>query len=173
VCSASAAFAKDFRDPGTEFSDGELYDLKADPGETTNFFEEHPDVFAELRAAYDQWWIGVQPLLVNKNATGPRIDPFQELYYKQFCGSPLISSRLCSQVHVPIPLLPSWKCPESCCQPIERSIVSAGCQQSEEKMGYAWYHCSSEFTFRALTLDALRRNKTRTTSRHSTAIEKT
>jgi hypothetical protein len=31
----------------------------------------------------------VQPLLVNENVTGiPTINPFQELYYKQFGGSP-------------------------------------------------------------------------------------
>ena len=32
----------------------ELYDLKADPGETKNVIAEHPDVVANLRAAYDQ-----------------------------------------------------------------------------------------------------------------------
>lgn len=66
----------------------ELYDLKADPGETTNVLAEHPEVVAELRAAYDQWWIDVQTLMVNENVTGPSINPFQELYYKQFGGSP-------------------------------------------------------------------------------------
>ncbi len=67
----------------------ELYDLKADPGETKNVIAEHPEVVAKLRAAYDQWWTDVQPLLVNENVTGiPSINPFQELYYKQFGGSP-------------------------------------------------------------------------------------
>ena len=67
----------------------ELYDLKADPGEKTNVIAQHPEVVAKLRAAYDQWWSDVQPLLVNENATNaPSINPFQELYYKQFGGSP-------------------------------------------------------------------------------------
>lgn len=66
----------------------ELYDLKADPGETKNVIAEHPEVVASLRAAYDQWWNDVQPLLVNENVTGPSINPFQALYYKQYGGSP-------------------------------------------------------------------------------------
>ena len=50
----------------------ELYDLKTDPGETENVIGAHPDVVAKLRAAYDQWWNDVQPLLVNENVAAPR-----------------------------------------------------------------------------------------------------
>lgn len=71
----------------------ELYDLKADPGETKNVIDQHPEVAAKLRAAYDQWWIDVQPLMVNENVTGPTVNPFQELYYKQFGGSPTAKDR--------------------------------------------------------------------------------
>jgi arylsulfatase len=66
----------------------ELYDLKTDPGETKNVIAEYPDVVASLRAAYDQWWNDAQPLLVNENAVGPRINPFKERYWRQFGGSP-------------------------------------------------------------------------------------
>ncbi|MEO6740190.1 MAG: arylsulfatase [Chthoniobacteraceae bacterium] len=66
----------------------ELYDLKADPGETKNVIAEHPDVVAKLSAAYDQWWNDVQPLLVNEDAVGPKINPMKELYWKQFGGGP-------------------------------------------------------------------------------------
>jgi len=67
----------------------ELYDLKADPGEKTNVLAEHPDVVATLRAAYDQWWSDVQPLLVNEVVTNvPKINPMKELYWKQFGGGP-------------------------------------------------------------------------------------
>jgi arylsulfatase A-like enzyme len=66
----------------------ELYDLKADPGETKNVIAEHPDVVAALSAAYDQWWNDVQPLLVNEDAVGPKINPMKELYWKQFGGGP-------------------------------------------------------------------------------------
>ena len=66
----------------------ELYDLKADPGEKQNVISAHPDVVASLRAAYDQWWTDVQPMLVNENVTGPKINPMKELYWKQFGGGP-------------------------------------------------------------------------------------
>jgi len=66
----------------------ELYDLQADPGEAKNVIAAHPEVVAQLRAAYDQWWTDVQPLLVNETATGPKINPMKELYWKQFGGGP-------------------------------------------------------------------------------------
>jgi arylsulfatase len=66
----------------------DLYDLRVDPGETKNVIGEHPEVVAKLRAAYDQWWNDVQPLLVNENVVGPKINPFKELYWKQFGGGP-------------------------------------------------------------------------------------
>ena len=66
----------------------ELYDLTADPGETTNVIDKHPEVAATLRKAYDQWWQELQPLLVNENVIGPKINPMKELYWKQFGGGP-------------------------------------------------------------------------------------
>jgi arylsulfatase A-like enzyme len=73
----------------TLVSNKELYDLKADPGEETNVIAAHPEIVAKLRASYDQWWTDVQPLLVNEAPTNiAKINPFQELYYKQFGGSP-------------------------------------------------------------------------------------
>jgi hypothetical protein len=52
----------------TLVNNSELYDLKDDPGETRNVIANHPEVVATLRAAYDQWWADVQPLLVNESA---------------------------------------------------------------------------------------------------------
>jgi arylsulfatase A-like enzyme len=66
----------------------QLYDLKADPGESKNVIAEHPEEVAKLRAAYDRWWNEVQPLLVNEGTVGPKINPFKELYWKQFGGGP-------------------------------------------------------------------------------------
>ena len=66
----------------------ELYDLKNDAGETTNVVAEHPEAVAQLRAAYDQWWNDVQPLLVNEDVVGPKMNPLKELYWKQFGGGP-------------------------------------------------------------------------------------
>lgn len=66
----------------------ELYDLTSDPGETRNVIDEHPEVVAELRKAYESWWSEVKPLLVNEDAVGPKINPMKELYWKQFGGGP-------------------------------------------------------------------------------------
>jgi len=67
----------------------ELYDLKADPGESKNVIAEHPEVVASLRASYDKWWADVQPLLVNEAVTDiPKMNPMKELYWKQFGGGP-------------------------------------------------------------------------------------
>jgi arylsulfatase len=66
----------------------ELYDIKADPGETKNVIAEHPKEVAAMRAAYDRWWAEALPALENENAVGPKINPFKELYWKQFGGGP-------------------------------------------------------------------------------------
>jgi arylsulfatase A-like enzyme len=66
----------------------ELYDLKTDSGETINVIDQHPEAGARLRAAYDRWWEDVQPLLVNENVVGPKVNPFKALYWKQFGGGP-------------------------------------------------------------------------------------
>jgi len=66
----------------------ELYDLQSDPGESKNVLDEKPDEAAKLRAAYDKWWDDVQPMLVNEDAVGPKVNPFKELYWKQFGGGP-------------------------------------------------------------------------------------
>lgn len=66
----------------------ELYDVIADPGQSKNVIGEFPTEVAELRRAYDQWWEEILPALENENATGPKINPFKELYWKQFGGGP-------------------------------------------------------------------------------------
>ena len=66
----------------------ELYDLKADPGETKNVIAEHPEVVANLRATYERWWTDVQPMLINENVVGPKMNPMKEIYWKQFGGGP-------------------------------------------------------------------------------------
>lgn len=66
----------------------ELYDLKADPGETKNVIADHPEIAAKLSAAYDEWWTATRPLMVNEETMGPKINPLKELYWKQFGGGP-------------------------------------------------------------------------------------
>ena len=65
-----------------------FYDVKADPGQQTDVAAETPAVVQQLAAAYDQWWTDVQPLLVNEKVVGPKLNPFAELYWKQFGGGP-------------------------------------------------------------------------------------
>ncbi|MFW6303651.1 MAG: arylsulfatase [Candidatus Sumerlaeota bacterium] len=36
----------------------ELYDVAKDPAQTTDIAEKHPEVVAELRACYENWWAG-------------------------------------------------------------------------------------------------------------------
>jgi len=66
----------------------ELYDLRSDPGEKTNVADQHPDVVKQMEAIYDKWWDEVLPCLENENAVGPAVNPFKELYWKQFGGGP-------------------------------------------------------------------------------------
>ena len=66
----------------------QLFDVGADPGEARDVAAQHPEVVQEFEAAYDQWWDSVQPQLVNENAVGPKVNPFKELYWKQFGGGP-------------------------------------------------------------------------------------
>jgi arylsulfatase A-like enzyme len=39
----------------------ELFDLRADPGQTTDVAAEHADVVGRLTAAYEQWWASLTP----------------------------------------------------------------------------------------------------------------
>jgi arylsulfatase len=66
----------------------QLFDLKADPGEEKNLAAEKPELVKQMAAAYDQWWQEILPCLDNEDARGPRINPFKELYWKQFGGEP-------------------------------------------------------------------------------------
>jgi arylsulfatase A-like enzyme len=66
----------------------ELYDIKNDPGETTNVIAQYPEVVEEMRAAYDRWWEEILPALENEDAVGPKVNPFKERYWKQFGGGP-------------------------------------------------------------------------------------
>jgi arylsulfatase len=45
----------------------ELYDLKADPGETNNVITEHPEIVKNLRKAYGKWWEKVTPRMINED----------------------------------------------------------------------------------------------------------
>lgn len=66
----------------------ELYDLKADPGQAQNIADQHPEVVKQLSSVYDQWWLDVQPSLVNEDAykSVPKVNPFKAEYWEQSHG---------------------------------------------------------------------------------------
>jgi arylsulfatase A-like enzyme len=68
--------------------DWKLFDLSVDPGERNDVSAGHPDVVEKLLSAYDKWWDEILPCLENENAVGPAVNPFKELYWKQFGGGP-------------------------------------------------------------------------------------
>jgi len=66
----------------------QLFDVAADYGQKQDIASEHPAIVAELEAKYSTWWDSLAPYLVNEDATGPAVNPFKELYWKQFGGGP-------------------------------------------------------------------------------------
>jgi arylsulfatase len=67
----------------------QLFDLKADAGELTNIADRHPETVRKMLASYDQWWDSLKPGIdLNEKALGPKLNPFAELYWKQFGGGP-------------------------------------------------------------------------------------
>ena len=67
-------------------SNKELYDIEADPGETTSVIDKHPEAVAKMRAAYDAWWAETRPLMVNEEVPLASERPFWVLYERQLNG---------------------------------------------------------------------------------------
>jgi arylsulfatase A-like enzyme len=65
-----------------------LYDLTADYEQTTDVAEKHPEIVGQLAKSYDEWWSAVRPEMINENVTGPKLNPFAVMYWKQFGGGP-------------------------------------------------------------------------------------
>ena len=65
-----------------------LYDMENDPGQTTNVIDKHPEVTAKMLKAYDQWWDGALPLMVNEAATEKGPNTFKAMFWKQFHITP-------------------------------------------------------------------------------------
>ena len=61
-----------------------LFDLQNDYAEKTDVREKFPEAARSLEAEYDKWWASVQPDFVNEDQDGPAVNPFRELYWKQF-----------------------------------------------------------------------------------------
>ncbi len=50
-----------------------LYDISADPSETTDVAAFYPEVVDQLSKSYDKWWDSVLPLMVNEDL--PKVEP--------------------------------------------------------------------------------------------------
>ena len=47
-------------------NNSQLFDIAADPGETTDVATAHPEVVSRLQAAFETWWDSALPLMVNE-----------------------------------------------------------------------------------------------------------
>jgi arylsulfatase len=65
-----------------------LFDVSQDYGETKDVQADHPEVVSDLTGQFEEWWKSLEPALVNERATGPRVNPFKERYWRQFGGGP-------------------------------------------------------------------------------------
>lgn len=63
--------------------DAELFDMQEDPGQTTDVADQHPQVVADMRAAYDRWWQDTRPLMVNEGVPMSPTRPFHVHYRRQ------------------------------------------------------------------------------------------
>ena len=73
---------------GSSSPQWQLFDVSKDYSQKDDVSAKHPEVVAELSRAFDEWWKECLPLMVNEKAMGPDINPFQEIYYRQFGGTP-------------------------------------------------------------------------------------
>ncbi len=64
-----------------------LYDMKNDPGQTTNVIQEYPAVAKKMLAAYDKFWSEARPLMVNEDVPMSPTRPFHVLFQKQTEGA--------------------------------------------------------------------------------------
>lgn len=66
----------------------ELFDLNSDYPEANNVADKHPEIVSDLSKAFEKFWVESLPCMVNERVIGPSINPFQELYFRQFGGTP-------------------------------------------------------------------------------------
>jgi arylsulfatase len=60
-----------------------LFDMQADPSQTTNVIADHPEVASEMRTAYEQYWKEARPLMVNESAPMSPTKPYFEWFNQQ------------------------------------------------------------------------------------------
>lgn len=57
--------------------------METDPSQTKNVIADHPEIAAEMKAAYDQYWKEARPLMVNESAPMSPTKPYFEWFNKQ------------------------------------------------------------------------------------------
>lgn len=62
---------------------GQLYDMQVDPGQTTNVIADHPEVAADMKKAFENFWREARPLMVNENVPMSPVRPYWAAYEKQ------------------------------------------------------------------------------------------
>jgi arylsulfatase A-like enzyme len=62
----------------------ELYDMENDPSQKTNVIADHPELAKEMNAAYDKWFDGALPNMVNEDAPLTGHNTFHLMYWKQY-----------------------------------------------------------------------------------------
>ncbi len=62
----------------------QLFDIAADPAETTDVAAAHGPTVERLSREYDCWWDSIQTDLVNENLAGPAENPFKTAFEAQF-----------------------------------------------------------------------------------------
>ena len=60
-----------------------LYDMKADPGQTTDVASKFPEIVKSMKEEYEKFWKDTRPLMVNENAPMSPTRPYHVLYEKQ------------------------------------------------------------------------------------------
>lgn len=73
----------------SEHGTWQLFDVIADPGQTKDIADENLEIVQKMTATYDEWWSSLKGQYdVNEKALGPKLNPFAEIYWKQFGGGP-------------------------------------------------------------------------------------
>jgi arylsulfatase len=62
----------------------QLYDMEQDPSQKTNVIKDHPDTAKAMSAAYDKWFAGALPNMVNEDAELTGHNTFHLMYWKQY-----------------------------------------------------------------------------------------
>jgi arylsulfatase A-like enzyme len=60
-----------------------LFDMEADPGQTVNVIDRHPEVVEAMKAAYDRFWKEARPMMVNEEAPMSATRPYHEWHAEQ------------------------------------------------------------------------------------------